>query len=298
MAVSILRRAWGLPTFVWGPGITLVLILFASLAPASWLPGISVELLLLAVVCAAAYGSGRAGAVISALLGLGFLWVQRLPAGYDRTYSISDLDFISAYGATALGSAVLLDYLRRRRHSAPGSPAEWTADGEGRRLDLVTGLPQRGLVQELAEVEMRRWQREGAPFTVLLIDFGGASTPHLDPVLQRRVAITMTGALRPADIPGCYGERNFIVILPRTPAAGGAVAAERLLRHLQVIATNETGQRISLGVATVISGDRRVQSVFGRAFTALQAAKTAGGSRVVTSRMARNLLGPDVISLQ
>ena len=278
--------------------MTLLFLLVAYLAPASWLPGASLAILLLAVVCGTAYVSGRAGAVTSALLGLGYLWLQRLPAAGAPGYALSDLNFIALWGITALGSATMVDMLRRRRHVSPDNPAAWTADGEGRGLDAVTGLPLRGLVQELAEVELRRWQREGASFTVLLVDFSGASRAHLDPVLQRRLAIALTSALRPTDVPGCYGERNFIVVLPGTAAPNGLAAAQRLLQRLQAIATLETGQRISLGVATVLAGDRRIQSVFGRAFTALQTAKSMGGSQVVSSGLERRRLGTGVINLK
>ena len=278
--------------------MTLLLLLVAYLGPASWLPGASLAILLLAVVCGTAYASGRAGAVISALLGLGYLWMQRLPPAGAPGYAVSDLDFIASWGVTALVLATLVDMLRRRRHVSPKNPAAWTADGEGRGLDVVTGLPLRGLVQELAEVELRRWQRQGAPFTVLLVDVSGASTAHLDPVLQRRLAIALTSLLRPTDVPGCYGERHFIVVLPGTAEAGGLVAAQRLLQGLQASATLETGQRISLGVAAVLAGDRRVQSVFGRAFTALQAAKGMVGSRVVGSGLERRRLGTGVINLK
>jgi diguanylate cyclase (GGDEF)-like protein/PAS domain S-box-containing protein len=122
-------------------------------------------------------------------------------------------------------------------------------------LDVMTDLPNHRAFQERLAYEVKKAQRHGRMFSLLLIDvdnFKQYNDRYGHPagdVLLTQLAKLMRSSVREVDLPARYGGEEFAILLPETDKYGAAVVAERLraavcdypFRHRQVT--------ISIGVA-------------------------------------------------
>jgi diguanylate cyclase (GGDEF)-like protein len=164
--------------------------------------------------------------------------------------------------------------------------------------DPVTGLRNRRYVSEFLSVEVLRAVRYHTPLAVLLLDldhFKRVNDTHGhrvgDAVLQV-VADTLRASLRATDLAGRYGGEEFLVVLPQTDLAGGAVLAERVRVAIEetaidVAADTALSVTVSVGVAALEGAAQTVEQLVERADAALYAAKDAGRNRVVSAAAAR-----------
>jgi diguanylate cyclase (GGDEF)-like protein len=164
--------------------------------------------------------------------------------------------------------------------------------------DPVTGLRNRRYVSEFLSVEVLRAVRYHTPLAVLLLDldhFKRVNDTHGhrvgDAVLQV-VADTLRASLRATDLAGRYGGEEFLVVLPQTDLAGGAVLAERVRVAIEetaidVAADTALSVTVSVGVAALDGAAQTVEQLVERADAALYAAKDAGRNRVVSAAAAR-----------
>jgi diguanylate cyclase (GGDEF)-like protein len=158
------------------------------------------------------------------------------------------------------------------------------------RLDAKTGLLNALTWQREARVELTRASRTRTPLALAMIDIDhfkkvNDTYGHLagDAVLAS-LAATMRAVLRDYDIIGRFGGEEFSVLLPHTPAAEAAQAAERLRCKLAqlVIPTGNGPDRVplqvtvSIGVATLESSHRDLDELIAAADVALYRAKAAG----------------------
>jgi diguanylate cyclase len=165
--------------------------------------------------------------------------------------------------------------------------AQLTAD-ELTRLastDELTGLANRRRVTETLEAELRRFDRYGHEFSIVLID-----VDHFKAVNDRlghgagdRALIGLAGRglqlLRSVDTLGRWGGEEFVAVLPETSFDETVRKAASLCE--QVAATpliNGCTITVSCGVTTVSAGDS-VESLLQRADEALYAAKRGGRNR-------------------
>lgn len=159
--------------------------------------------------------------------------------------------------------------------------------------DALTELSNRRDFYEKAEHEVARSRRSGMPFCVLMLDvdhfkkvndhYGHAGG---DDVL-RQLARLLVAQLRAVDMPARVGGEEFAVLMPGTPLAEAALAAERLRAALQATAvTLGDGQQISItasiGLAQWSADDTGIDATLKRADTALYRAKATGRNRVCT----------------
>ncbi len=155
--------------------------------------------------------------------------------------------------------------------------------------DPLTGALNRRALMERVESELERCSRDGAPFSLAIVDldhfknvndtWGHAAG---DEVLKA-LAEACRRALRPADVFGRFGGEEFIALLPAADADEAADIAERLRRLTEesAIATPEGVIRVTLsaGHTTALPGDSP-DDLLRRADSALYESKRSGRNRV------------------
>ena len=161
--------------------------------------------------------------------------------------------------------------------------------------DPLTGLFNRGYVDDRLAIELSRAWRHGRELTLAVIDvdrFKSLNDTHGhtagDRVLQAIGGI-LRESFRQSDTIGRYGGEEFVVILPETDIA----AAERKLESLREliaatpIAINSRGQTvkvtISAGLARLPEDGMDAVKLFARADERLFQAKRDGRNRVVAA---------------
>ena len=159
------------------------------------------------------------------------------------------------------------------------------------RTDALTGVANRRSFMPQAEDELARAQRYKRDLAILMLDldhfkqindrFGHRRG---DQVLQRAAAATQS-VLRSSDLLARYGGEEFVVLMPETAASEATKVALRIQEAIRAIAIVD-GQdtitvRASIGVASLLGTDTRVESLLQRADEALYTAKHQGRDRVV-----------------
>jgi diguanylate cyclase (GGDEF)-like protein len=158
--------------------------------------------------------------------------------------------------------------------------------------DSLTGLYNRGYLEESLERETSRARRSEQPLGVMLVDidhfkrfndsFGHAAG---DAVL-RAVGQYLLSQARAEDIPCRYGGEEFVLVMAHASPATVRERAERLRAGVQALAIEHDGRSIgpvtlSVGIAMFPEHGDNWRAVLEAADVALYAAKTAGRNRVV-----------------
>ncbi|MDP5292866.1 diguanylate cyclase [Oceanimonas sp. CHS3-5] len=155
--------------------------------------------------------------------------------------------------------------------------------------DALTGLANRGHMEQLLAREIHRYQRYGTGFAVVMLDVDhfkqvNDSCGHAvgDQVL-RRLAALMREHTRRSDCPGRWGGEEFLILCPNTDVEGAYRLAEALRRRIEQEAFPVIGRRTcSFGVTAIGPGDQ-AREMLTRADEALYRAKSGGRNRVETS---------------
>jgi len=153
--------------------------------------------------------------------------------------------------------------------------------------DGLTGCFNRAHALNSLTIELRRARRHRRPLSVLMFDVDGFKRVndtygHLTgDQLLAEIGQRLDAVVRTTDIKCRYGGDEFLVILPDTPGLGARQLAEALREAMSRVAIRtQTGALVSIavsvGVATIASGDRDAVSVIARADRALYAAKERG----------------------
>lgn len=150
--------------------------------------------------------------------------------------------------------------------------------------DSLTKLANRMRLDAALGDELKRAERYGTPFSVVLVDIDNFkrindTRGHLagDAALVK-VARVIAESCRRSDIPGRWGGDEFLVILPETGIESAAVDAEKL--RARIPASPVAGAfTCSFGVATYEEGDT-ADTLIGRVDAALYRAKELGRNRV------------------
>lgn len=158
--------------------------------------------------------------------------------------------------------------------------------------DELTGLANHRQFYEQLAREMRRAQRYTRPLTLLMLDlddFKGYNDRygHLvgDQALRETAEVLRRNA-RDVDIVTRYGGEEFGIILPETDLAQAAYQAERIrvavARHgFRGQESNPQGDlTVSIGVATLTAGMRKIAELVQEADQALYRAKARGRNRL------------------
>jgi diguanylate cyclase (GGDEF)-like protein len=155
--------------------------------------------------------------------------------------------------------------------------------------DGLTGLPNRRSLDRLLDAQLAMAQREGRPFSVLMLDldhFKAVNDTHghaVGDAVLRGFGQRIQAQLRRSDVCARYGGEEFCVVLPGTAAALALDTGERLRRAVAgaPLAQN-VGVTVSVGVATWQAGDDAA-TLLARADDALYTAKRTGRDRVVAA---------------
>lgn len=161
-------------------------------------------------------------------------------------------------------------------------------------LDYLTGLHNRRSFMQIAEKELARAVRYGAPLSFLMMDidhFKQINDAHGhksgDAVLQKFSSVCLQ-ALREVDIIGRIGGEEFAVLLPEADIAQATEVAERV--RAQVAATEVQIDQglplrftISIGVTAQTANGENLDGLLNEADKALYVAKDSGRNRVAVS---------------
>ena len=161
-------------------------------------------------------------------------------------------------------------------------------------LDALTQIPNRRRFDETLTSEWRRATRDETALSLIMIDidhfkkyndfFGHGCG---DSCLQK-VAVELCNSVnRPSDLVARYGGEEFVVILPDTDLSSALKIAERMRRHIEMLALPHAYPEasivtISVGVATQtnITGELSAKILCDAADKALYLAKDSGRNRV------------------
>ncbi len=160
--------------------------------------------------------------------------------------------------------------------------------------DALTGLRNRGWLDDAFDREIKRSQRDQLPLSMIMIDVDDFKQyndgyGHLagDQVLMV-VADSIRSPLRPNDLVARFGGEEFAVLLPETTVDNARIIAERLRNSVSKTAPGVIdGKRlpkvtISLGIAARRSGST-LDMLIAEADVAMYHAKQSGKNRVVVA---------------
>lgn len=132
--------------------------------------------------------------------------------------------------------------------------------GQEVRLDGMTGLYNHAYLKKLVEREVKRAQRYGNPFSLLMFDldhFKRVNDEYGHPVGDQvllSIAAMLGQMARASDLAARYGGEEFMLIMPETDADGAAMMAQRLLGTVNASPIPTTAGAIpvtvSIGVVT------------------------------------------------
>ncbi len=153
--------------------------------------------------------------------------------------------------------------------------------------DSLTGLMNRGYIEERLIEEINRASRYRFPMSLLMIDvdhFKSYNDSYGHPagdVALRLVASVLKRTLRAADVAARYGGEEFAVLLPQTPVEEATSIAERIRQRVERSDFPKRQVTISVGVAGFSSEFTEPKDWITAADMALYEAKETGRNRVI-----------------
>lgn len=173
------------------------------------------------------------------------------------------------------------------------SASDWTrrqaAFAEFSCLDGATGVPAQGFMETQLAEHLTGYTENYIPFGILLIqvdrmqEFRVTRGPGVVGTILRVIAQSVGNCVRPADIVGCWGENQFLVILAECSESEVAPVGERVRRMIGRCEIEWWGDRFSvtspLGGAGCRAGDD-IESLIARAEASLKESIEKGGNCV------------------
>ncbi len=174
------------------------------------------------------------------------------------------------------------------------------------RFDALTGLYNRSFFFTTMEQELRRSDRMGRGFTMLMLDLD-----DLKPVndtfghqwgdrLLKAIADVVRRTVRFTDAAARYGGDEFVVLLPETDAAGGYVVAEKLRRDIEALtlhaASRNVRSSISVGLVVYPDDGSTIEQLVSAADVAMYEAKRRGKNRIVGYQTRTERIATDIDS--
>ncbi|BBG65770.1 diguanylate cyclase/phosphodiesterase (GGDEF & EAL domains) with PAS/PAC sensor [Hydrogenimonas sp.] len=164
------------------------------------------------------------------------------------------------------------------------------------KTDSLTGLWNRGYLEEMLEIEFKRARRYGHNVSIAVVDLDhfkhiNDNFGHMagDEVL-RQVSEHIRSCIRETDFVGRYGGEEIVVILPETDIKTAKVIAEKIRETIEANPVEFEGQTInvtsSIGVSNLRPEHKDYLEVFAEADEALYHAKENGRNMVVVSEKA------------
>ena len=173
--------------------------------------------------------------------------------------------------------------------------------------DPLTGLFNRGYVDDRLAVELSRARRYRQQLTIAVIDadrFKSLNDAHghiAGDVVLRKLATILHDSFRQSDTVGRYGGEEFVVILPEMDIQAGQQKLESL-RHLVADTPISLGTRggkvnvtISAGLASFPEDCDDAELLFALADQRMFQAKSEGRNRVIAAPASLPISDPDPI---
>lgn len=162
--------------------------------------------------------------------------------------------------------------------------------------DWLTGVMNRGRLEQMAEVIKTNSIRYGQTQAMLLMDLDGFKTindtyGHLfgDKVIKAFAAL-VSDSIRGVDALGRYGGEEFCIIMPNTNEAAAYVLAERIRQKYATtpifVDNIELTFTVSIGVSDSSQVGNDFKDMFEAADKALYSAKNAGKNKTVAHSVA------------
>jgi len=157
--------------------------------------------------------------------------------------------------------------------------------------DALTGLHNRGWLDDAFDRELKRSERDELPLSLLMLDVDNFKKYNDDfgHLAGDQVLITVANAirtpLRPNDLVARFGGEEFAVLLPETTLKNASIIAERLRKHVSRADPGELDGKvlpkvtISLGIAGRLPG-YTLDMMIAAADVAMYHAKRNGKNRV------------------
>lgn len=162
--------------------------------------------------------------------------------------------------------------------------------------DPLTGLHNRGYIDDRFAIELSRARRYGTPMTIAVIDadrFKLLNDTHGHPAgdfVLRKIAALLRDSFRQSDTAGRYGGEEFVVILPETDIETAQQKLESLREQVAatpiVLAARGETIRVtfSAGLASFPQDGDGTTELFALADERMFQAKKEGRNRVVVGR--------------
>lgn len=164
---------------------------------------------------------------------------------------------------------------------------------EESRRDQLTGVTNRGYLDELLTKGFDNAKRFNWPFSIVFADLDNFKQVNdtyghqAGDQILRATADILRQSTRDSDVVARYGGEEFVLLLPGTDMAGAAVVGERIVNAFRNTSHDINGTKLvvttSLGIAS-LSAESPFQEVEGfvrAADQAVYAAKAQGKDRVV-----------------
>lgn len=164
-------------------------------------------------------------------------------------------------------------------------------------LDPLTGVANRKALDDVVKKKIEEAKTLSKPMCFLMVDvdhFKRFNDEHghlLGDQVLRIVAKAMVESVKGKDFVARYGGEEFCVILPETPLKGGEIVADAIRKNIasKELKRRDTGQSygqitVSIGVSCCKSTNDTVDSLIGRADSALYEAKRLGRNRVASEQ--------------
>ena len=135
------------------------------------------------------------------------------------------------------------------------------------RTDPLTGLPNRRDLIERIEIEIRRAERDGIPFCLVMADIDHFKSINdrfghdVGDVVLIDVARRIERAVREADRVARWGGEEFLLLLPGTDRDAGKAIADRLLTEVANTPFEVADQAIRLTLSIGVAEYRRGSSL-------------------------------------
>lgn len=152
--------------------------------------------------------------------------------------------------------------------------------------DPLTQMLNRHKMQELLELELKRVQRYGRPWSVIMFDVDDFKAVNdtfghqVGDQVLRLTAEVLKESVRDTDAVARWGGEEFLILCPETGLIGTTEIAERIQTSLAAMSfPNDLNITASLGVTTYVSPDN-LDSLLQRADRALYHSKQNGRNRI------------------
>jgi diguanylate cyclase (GGDEF)-like protein len=192
-----------------------------------------------------------------------------------------------------IGFPVALALLMVTRHIVSALRAREVQVRELSRRDALTGVWNRGYLNELMAREVALAERSGQPLAMVVVDldlFKRINDEHGHAAGDQALihaARNLGASIREVDHLGRYGGEEFVLLLPNCDGENARITAERCRRALSAepVKTDKAELTLngSFGVASVRGASIDSDDLFRRADQALYQAKEAGRNRVVVA---------------